>query len=609
MGEVIEETKPNRVPTPAELGFDPAALRRKYAEERTKRLRADGNNQYREVTGGFERFEVDHYVTPGFTRPAIHEDLEALIVGGGFGGLLAAARLQQVGITQTRIIEKAGDFGGTWYWNRYPGAQCDIESYVYLPLLEETGYMPKEKYSFAPEIFEHAQRIGKHFNLYKHACFETQVKDARWDDGAGRWTITTDRGDVFGARFVIMSSGPLNRPKLPAIPGIEKFKGHTFHTSRWDYDYTGGNTTGGLHKLADKRVGIIGTGATAIQCVSHLGQHAKQLYVFQRTPSSVDERGNKPTDPEWVKTLYPGWQAYRNHNFCSILAGIPIEEDLVGDKWTSLFKNLARLLSGKGNADLSSEEMALMSEIADYQKMNEIRTRVDATVKDRATAEALKPWYGQWCKRPTFNDEYLPTFNRPNVKLVDTKGKGVERVTETAVVVDGVEYEVDCLIFATGFEVGTAYTRRAEFEVYGRGGLSLADYWAKGMKTHYGFLSHGFPNLFHMGLTQTGLAPNFTYMLEGQATHISHVIAEVDARNAYSVEPTPEAEAEWVERVTRKTFMTDYQNTCTPGYYNGEGKQEGQGFLEAQDPDGAVRFYEMLARWRQQGDLEGLIVR
>jgi cyclohexanone monooxygenase len=334
-----------------------------------------------------------------------------------------------------------------------------------------------------------------------------------------------------------------------------------------------------------------------------------QLYVFQRTPSSVDERGNKPTDPEWVKTLRPGWQDYRNTNFCAILSGLPVEEDLVGDKWTSLFKNLAKLMSGKEQSDLSDEAKAHLSEIADYQKMNEIRERVSSTVSDTATAEALKPWYGQWCKRPTFNDEYLPTFNRPNVKLVDTRGKGVERVTENAVVVDGVEYEVDCLIYATGFEVGTAYTRRAEFEVYGRGGLPLSDYWAKGMKTHYGFLSHGFPNCFHMGLTQTGLAPNFTYMLEGQATHIAHVVTEVKAREAKSVEPTPEAEAEWVKRVTGPTFMSAYQDICTPGYYNGEGKHDGQGFLEAQDPDGAVRFYEMLARWREQGEYEGLIVK
>ena len=609
MNEAVETSQPTGIPTPEELGFDPAELRQKYADERTRRLRADGNNQYQEIAGQHAHYNADPYVEPGFTRPALQEELDAVIIGGGFGGLLAAARLQKAGITNIRIIEKAGDFGGTWYWNRYPGAQCDIESYVYLPLLEETGYMPKEKYSFAPEIFEHAQRIGKHFNLYERACFQTQVREARWNEEDGRWTITTDRDDVFRARFVIMSSGPLNRPKLPAIPGIEKFKGHTFHTSRWDYDYTGGDTTGGMHKLKDKRVGIIGTGATAIQSVPHLGEHAQQLYVFQRTPSSVDERGNKPTDPEWVRTLKPGWQDYRNNNFCSILAGIPVEEDLVGDKWTSLFKKLSELLTGKEDSNLSDEGMAIMSEIADYQKMNEIRDRVSSTVTDPETAEALKPWYGQWCKRPTFNDEYLPTFNRPNVKLVDTKGKGVERVTENAVVVDGVEYEVDCLIYATGFEVGTAYTRRAEFEVYGRDGLSLSEYWVDGMKTYHGFLSNGFPNCFHMGLTQTGLAPNFTYMLNGQAVHIAHLITQVEARDAKSIEPTLEAEDEWVKLVTGPTFMTEYQNTCTPGYYNGEGKNEGQGFIETQYPDGAVPFYDMLAAWRAQGDFEGLIVR
>ncbi|HTT76963.1 MAG TPA: NAD(P)/FAD-dependent oxidoreductase [Candidatus Binataceae bacterium] len=608
MSEPAMETQANGIPTPEQLGFDPAELRRKYAEEREKRLRPDGNNQYQEIKGKLEHYNHDPYVNPGFTRPALHEQLDAVIVGGGFGGLLAAARLQKVGITNIRIIEKAGDFGGTWYWNRYPGAQCDIESYVYLPLLEETGYIPKEKYSFAPEIFAHAQRIGRHFNLYDKACFQTQVKEARWDDDDRLWTVTTDRGDVFKARHIIMSSGPLNRPKLPAIPGIENFKGHTFHTSRWDYDYTGGDTTGGLHKLADKRVGIIGTGATAIQSVPHLGQWAKQLYVFQRTPSSVDERGNKPTDPEWVKTLKPGWQAYRNNNFCGILSGIPVEEDLVSDKWTSLFKKLSQLLAGKEHSALSSDEMALMSEIADYQKMNEIRGRVESIVSDPGTAEKLKPWYGQWCKRPTFNDDYLPTFNRPSVKLVDTGGKGVDRVTEDGVVVDGVEYKVDCLIFATGFEVGTAYTRRAEFEVYGRDGLALTDYWSDGMKTHHGFLTHGFPNLFHMGLTQTGLAPNFTYMLEGQATHIAHIVNELRAREGRSVEPTPEAEAEWVKIVHSPSFMTDYLNTCTPGYYNGEGLNSQQGFLDSQYPEGAVRFYEMLAKWREQGEFEGLII-
>ena len=449
---------------------------------------------------------------------------------------------------------------------------------------------------------------GRHFNLYEKACFQTQIKEARWDDATERWTVKTDRDDVFTAHFVIMSSGPLNRPKLPAIPGIDNFKGHTFHTSRWDYDYTGGDTNGGMTKLGDKRVAIIGTGATAIQSVPRTAKYAKQLYVFQRTPSSVDERGNKPTDPEWVKTLEPGWQDYRNTNFCSILSGLPAEEDLVGDGWTSLFKNLANLMSGKEQSALSDETVAALSEIADFQKMNEVRERAASTVKDQDTAEALKPWFGQWCKRPTFNDEYLPCFNQPNVKLVDTKGKGVDRITENGLVVDGVEYEVDCIIFATGFEVGTAYTRRSECEVYGRNGLSLTDYWQKGMKTYHGFLSCGFPNLFHMGLTQTGLAPNFTYMLNGQATHITYLITQLNQRLAKTVEPTPESEAEWVKIVTGPTPMAAYLDVCTPGYYNGEGKNDAPGFLQ-QYPDGAVKFYNMLAEWREDGKLEGLIVK
>ena len=608
MSQTVSQTESSGIPTADELGFDPGALREKYAAERTKRLRADANNQYREISGQFAHYNEDHYVEPGYTRPALHEELDAVIVGGGFGGQLAAVRLQEAGITNFRIIEKAGDFGGTWYWNRYPGAQCDIEGYLYLPLLEETGHIPKERYSFAPEIFAHAQRIGKHFNLYDKACFQTKVKEARWDEAAGRWTVTTDRGDTFKTRFVLMSSGPLNKPKLPGIPGVENFKGHTFHTSRWDYNYTGGDTTGGLHKLHDKRVGIIGTGATAIQCIPHLGEHARQLYVFQRTPSSVDERNNTPTNPEWAQTLKPGWQAYRNRNFTALLDGVQLEGDEVRDKWTSPLKKLSDLLSST-SSDLSGKEKAILAEIADFQKMNEIRERVASTVSDPHTAEALKPWFGQWCKRPTFNDEYLPTFNRPNVTLVDTNGQGVERVTEHGVVVDGVEHEVDCLVFATGFEVGTAYTRRAEFGIYGRDGLSLADAWADGMRTFHGFLSRGFPNCFHMGLTQTGLTANFTYMLDNQAQHVAQLITLVDRRNAQSIEPTPEAEAEWVQLVNGPNMMTNYQDVCTPGYYNGEGTNEGQGFLQAIYPKGALAFYDMLAHWREQGDFDGLIVK
>src|ERR1700691_2070866 len=322
-----------------ELDFDPDALRAKYREERERRLRPDGNEQDVEVKGDFSRYVDDPYVDPGFTRASLNDAVDVVIIGGGFGGLLAGARLREAGIKDIRVIEKGGDFGGTWYWNRYPGAQCDIESYIYLPLLEETGYVPKEKYSYAPEILAHARRIGEQFDLYRDACFQTQIKALTWSEDEGRGIVATNRDDRMRARFVVMSNGPLNRPKLPGIPGIDSFKGHTFHTSRWDYGYTGGDTTGNLHKLSDKRVAVIGTSATAVQCVPHLAQAALQLYVFQRTPSSVDERFNRPTDPEWVKKLTPGWQKRRMDNFnaqvnvTALINGTDQEEDIVSDGW------------------------------------------------------------------------------------------------------------------------------------------------------------------------------------------------------------------------------------------------------------------------------------
>ena len=594
------------------LDFDPDALREKYRHERDRRLRPDANDQYVEITADFRHYVDDPYVEPGFTRESLTDAVDVVIVGGGFGGLLAAARLREAGVKDIRIIEKGGDFGGTWYWNRYPGAQCDIESYIYLPLLEETGYIPKEKYSFGNEIRAHARRIGEHFDLYRLACFQTEISEMRWLEDEKRWLITTNRGDAMHARFVVMSSGPLNRPKLPGIPGIETFKGHSFHTSRWDYGYTGGSTEGGLDKLADKRVAIIGTGATAIQCVPHLGRHAKHLYVFQRTPSSVDVRGNKPTDPEWAKTLTPGWQKRRMENFNTMVTGVPQDEDLVSDGWTDIFRNLgpgaaARAVQG----GVAPEELGQMIEISDFKKMNQVRARVDATVNDPKTAEALKPWYRQFCKRPTFNDDYLPTFNRPNVTLVDTLGRGVERVTETGLVFDGVEYEVDCIIFATGFEVGTAYTRRSGFEVYGRGGRKLTDYWSSGLRTLHGFYSHGFPNCFHLGLTQNTFTPNFPHLLDEQARHVADVVKAASEQQAQMVEPTPEAESGWLETI-RATAIDNlaFRQACTPGYYNGEGRAgEGQGIFDGLYGPGSDAFFALMKTWREAGDMRGLEVR
>jgi cyclohexanone monooxygenase len=591
------------------LGFDPDELRAKYKAERDKRIRPEGNQQYVEVSGDFAFYTDDPYVEPGFTRDPLTDEVDVVIIGGGFGGLMAGARFRQAGLKDIRIIEAGGDFGGTWYWNRYPGAQCDIEAYCYLPLLEDLGYMPKEKYSYAPEIYEHSQRIAKAFDLYESACFQTKVTDLSWNEETARWTVSTDRDDAIKARFVVMATGPLNRPKLPSIPGLSDFKGHTFHTSRWDYDYTGGDHSGNLDKLGDKKVAFIGTGATAIQSVPYVGANAEHLYVFQRTPSSVDVRGNSPTDPAWAETLQPGWQRERRDNFNDMIIGRPVEKDLVNDGWTSIFRDLASMMPSSDEGMVSLEEAAELAELADFKKMNGIRARVDATVQDDEAAETLKPWYRQFCKRPTFNDEYLPTFNRANVTVVDTSdSQGVERITEHGVVANGVEYEVDCIIYGTGFEVGTAYTQRAGYEIHGQGGRKLSEYWSDGLKTLHGFSANGFPNCYQMGLGQNGLSPNLTAMLDDQAQHIAYIINEVIARGARYSQPTPEGEAQWVSTIHEMSALNmDFFEACTPGYYNNEGYlAEGGGINTDAYGPGVNAFNALLAEWREKGDLAGL---
>ncbi|MGY4289919.1 cation diffusion facilitator CzcD-associated flavoprotein CzcO [Bradyrhizobium sp. LM2.7] len=282
--------------------------------------------------------------------------------------------------------------------------------------------MPVRKYARAPEIYEHSRRIGRHFGLYDRALFQTVISRMEWQESEGRWLVETDRGDRIRARFVVLAGGPLSRPKLPGIPGIESFKGHSFHTSRWDYAYTGGNAGGGLAGLADKRVGIIGTGATAVQCVPHLGRSSKELYVFQRTPSAIGVRDDRPTDQSWAQNLKPGWQRERMDNFTAVISGEPFEQDLVQDGWTGLLGEILLAPRRQPQPLTSMDEALKVIEQADYRKMEEIRARVDAIVKDETTASALKPWYKAFCKRPCFHDEYLDTFNRANVHLVDTQG-------------------------------------------------------------------------------------------------------------------------------------------------------------------------------------------
>lgn len=585
--------------------FDVAALRQKYAQERDRRLRPDGIEQYVEISGVFADFATDPWSDRDFTRDPLSDEVDVAIIGAGFGGLLTGARLRELGVHSIRLIDKAADVGGTWYWNRYPGIACDVESYVYMPLLEELGYVPTEKYAKGPEIFAHCRSIAEHYDLYRDICLQTEVQQIRWDAELQRWIIATNHGDSIRARFVAMANGYLQKPKLPGIEGISDFAGHTFHTSRWDYDYTGAD----LANLADKKVGIIGTGATAIQCVPHLAKAVKELLVFQRTPSTVDVRGNRPTDPDWSGSLQDGWQRRRIENFQLLTAGGEADEDLVDDAWTSIVKKLFVMRQTRVEG-MSDEDRLRAVELADFAKMEEIRARVDSIVADPATAEALKPWYGYFCKRPCFHDDYLQSFNRDNVTLVDTKGKGVERITSDGVVVDGTEHSIDCLIFATGFEVGTDYSRRTGFEIVGRDGVTITDKWQDGVQTLHGLAVNGFPNCFILSIAQSGFTVNFPYLLDVQARHTAEVISWALNNDAAELEATADAVSAWVDTVVaRSGASADRAKSCTPGYYNREGQANAktrQGSFFYGTP---TEYADILDASRANGAPEGFEIR
>ena len=615
--------------------FDPEHLRKKYRLERDKRLRQDGNDQYQEISGEFSYFAEDPYLEETIEREPLTDEVEVVIIGGGFGGMLAGARLREAGIDDFRIIEKGGDFGGTWYWNRYPGASCDIESYIYFPLLEETGFVPKQKYTNAPETLEYCKVICEKFNLYENACLQTEVTSTVWNEDTKRWLVKTNLNDEIKARYVVHSNGPLNRPKLPAIKGINDYKGHTFHTSRWDYEYTGGNSHGNLDNLKDKRVAIIGTGATAVQCVPHLGEGAKQLYVFQRTPSSIDVRNNQATDPDWISTQKEGWHDERRKNFETLLTGGRVKEDLVSDGWTEAFRLLFGSLREKAPSKIKMASWAASSifspemykkgfkaymtdkameamdirnamQMADFQKMEQVRARADKVVKDEKTAESLKPYYNQFCKRPCFHDEYLDTFNRPNVELVDTDGKGLEEISEKGIVFNGKEYEVDCIIFATGFEVGTEYSRRAGYQIHGVEGITVTQKWGNGLSTFHGMHSRGFPNSFFFGPAQSGFTATYTYSLDEQSIHLAYILKKIMDKGATRIEASQEAEEQWIQTIIEKARLTaDFQENCTPGYYNNEGKinQTPQNNTYGGGP---IEFFSLMKKWRSKDNLEGL---
>ncbi|EUC48768.1 hypothetical protein COCMIDRAFT_23539 [Bipolaris oryzae ATCC 44560] len=559
---------------------------------------------------------------------------DVLILGAGYGGLLFAARLIQAGISaeNIRIVDNAGGFGGTWYWNRYPGLMCDVESYMYMPLLEETGYMPQHKYAYGPELLQYANRLASHFDLQDKALFRSRVTEMRWNDEAHYWTahIYENRGPTqsgrsltLKSRFVITTGGVLNVPHVPNIEGLRTTKIPLFHSARWRYDFTGGTPTEQkMEKLRDKRVGIIGTGPTAIQVVPELAKWSKHLLVFQRTPTSCDVRGQRKTDPdEWKQiTAQKGWQRERIHNFNHFLRGEPLQVDLVRDGWCqmpSFSAVIGSACKGKISPEGVETHIAELNAI-DFPRAQRLRERVDNVVRDKTTAEKLKSWYPTYCKRPTFHDEYLESFNRPNVELIETSGFGVESITEHGLIVNGIEHEVDLLILSTGFRstpaegVGTP-SRSCNIEVFGRNGLNINDKWdEKGPVTLHGCCTHDFPNFFFGGLSQTGNACNVSYVLDNHARNVAYYIQsarKATKTDAFAIEPSRDAEEEWANESASMAAWFAALSPCTPGNYNNYAKSITDPTIQQKLARaapwglGSQDFYDRIEKWRQS---EGL---
>lgn len=589
-----------------------AALHAKYLAERDRRLKKTHNDQYIPASGRWKDiYEVDPY-TPVAPREPVTGETDVVILGAGYCGMMVATQLKKAGITDFYNIDHGGNFGGTWYWNRYPGIQCDNDSLVYMPLLEETGYMPSKKFADGYEIHDHCQTIADTFGLRPHALFHTLIDSLVWNEEDKRWLVGTNRGDAIRARFVVLAMGPLNKPKLPGIPGINEFKGHIFHTARWDYDYTGGEWRDPkLTKLADKKVAIIGTGATAIQVVPYLAKHAGQTYVVQRTPSTIDARNNQPIDPEWYAAQKPGWQNERIRNFhhAAMERLAPGEPDLVQDIWTEISRNVNAELEAEGWPDITPEEFARRREVMDYRVMERLRARCDI-VNDPATAEALKPYYRYLCKRPASNDDYYPAFNQDNVTLIDVaETQGLERLTEKGFIHEGVEYEIDCLILASGYEVTNDLDRRWGIaRIEGAGGLSIYDYWRDGFQTFQGMTAHNFPNMFFTGFTQAAANASNSKTFIDQGFHIGYIVSEALKRGAVRVEPDARAQEDYIRHLRSIAVDTStFANECTPSYFNNEGdQQKKRGIFGEPWGEGYYAFEAMLAKWRADGRLEGL---
>ncbi|GAD91865.1 monooxygenase [Paecilomyces variotii No. 5] len=624
------------------ITFEEATQR--YLEERKKRLREDGDGQYIDIalSDEYRHFQDDPWVAQAAVkdiRTAFPDKrCEMLIIGAGLAGLCYAVRMIQAGVRpeDIRIIDNAGGFGGTWYWNRHPGLMCDTESYCYLPLLEETGYIPKHKYSHSEEIREYMNLVAEKWGVSERAVFQTAAQKLQWDEAGKEWQvdlIQCRKGEPpqtlnIRASFVVMANGLAHWPKLPGVPGLLDYKGDVFHPSRWAYDLTGGSPSDpSLTKLKDKRVAVIGTGATGVQIIPHLAQWAKHLYVVQRTPASVADRGQKETDPKWFRkevATSKGWQRERMRNFHQHIS--PREKppvNLVDDEWTRAPALVA--ITGLVDGPKSMEEIpAYVQKLnkLDHPRQKLIRERVDRHVKDPAIAEKLKPWYQSWCKRPCFHDEYLETFNRNNVTLIDTDGKGLDAVTTDSLVVGDQSYPVDMIIFATGYRnpLSGSVADKANAPIIGRNGISMSKEWAEnGPNTLHGVIDYNFPNMFHSGPLQASNGGIYAFMLDSLSKHSAYILQQAKGKadgKPFAIAPTAEAAENWGAQVAMRSFSFAAAFGCTPSYFNLEGgieripaEKKGVSARSGVWGAGFEDFLSQLETWRAGDSMRDIDVR
>jgi len=531
------------------------------AKYRANKEARRGAADYMAMEGKFSKYLGDVYSAALVPRDALTDECEILVVGAGFAGLLLWHKLSQAGFTDVRFCEKGGDVGGTWYWNRYPGIACDVESYSYFPLLEEMGYFPTMKFASGFEIFEYCQKMADKFGFHDHCLFHTTVENTEWDENAGRWIVYTNRGDAMRARYLVYANGILTTPKLARIEGMETFQGESFHTSRWRYDIA----------LDGKRVGIIGTGATAVQVIPELAKIAGELYVFQRTPSTIDIRDQRETAPheidDWSRE--PGWARARRARFARISEGrtaIQANDDYLAGR-------VADFRERKQHATTLTPEERIQKQLnTSFRIMEQIRARVDAIVADPKTAAALKPYYPYGCKRPTFHDEYLPSFNLPHVHLVDTAPLGVSQINANGVVHDGVEYPLDVLIYATGFQ----WMASGLFEkTVGRDGRTIKETWdAEGTKTFLGLHVNGFPNLFVVTGPQGGGGSfNFTDAIDAHGDYLVWMLSTLRDRGENVIDIHRQPQEDYAEHCRQVDIMSAPLRDCL-SYYNGHGDAE-----------------------------------